>query len=59
MKRTGVFVLLYCLSQLPATALARDMDEQYAVFGVGGDNCAAYRSQETRQALLNAGITAG
>jgi len=42
MKRTGVFALLYCLSQLPATALARDMDEQYAVFGVGGDNCATY-----------------
>jgi len=35
-------MLLYCLAQLPVTALARDMDEQYAVFGVGGDNCATY-----------------
>jgi hypothetical protein len=42
MKRTGIFMLLYCLCQLPATTLARDMDEQYAVFGVGGENCATY-----------------
>ncbi len=35
-------MLLYCLAQLPATALARDMDDQYAVFGVGGENCATF-----------------
>ena len=27
---------------LGGTAQARDMDDQYAVFGVGADNCAAY-----------------
>jgi hypothetical protein len=42
MKTTGLILLLLCLPQLPATALARDMDDQYAVFGVGGENCATY-----------------
>lgn len=41
MNRTGLILLMYCLS-LSMTALARDMDDQYAVFGVGGDNCATY-----------------
>lgn len=42
MNRTGLILLVYCLSHLPLTALARDMDDQYAVFGVGADNCATY-----------------
>jgi hypothetical protein len=35
---------LLVLSSLSCTnlSLARDMDGQYAVFGVGGENCAAY-----------------
>lgn len=32
--------IVACLAN-PA-ALARDMDEQYAVFGVGGENCATF-----------------
>ncbi len=42
MHRTGLILLMVCLSHVPTTVLARDMDEQYAVFGVGSDNCATY-----------------
>lgn len=35
----AVFSLALCTT---ATGIARDMDEQYAVFGVGGENCATY-----------------
>jgi hypothetical protein len=37
--RAGVLAITLGVS---ATSLARDMDDQYAVFGVGGDNCATY-----------------
>ncbi|HHH42752.1 MAG TPA: hypothetical protein ENK49_01315 [Gammaproteobacteria bacterium] len=44
MKRTSHAFLLATLLNLAGVlpAAARDMDEQYAVFGVGSDNCAAY-----------------
>lgn len=45
MKRTShAFLLVALLLNLACVlpAAARDMDEQYAVFGVGSDNCAAY-----------------
>lgn len=43
MKRIPL-VLLFFLGGLitPLNAGARDMDDQYAVFGVGAENCAAY-----------------
>ena len=43
MKRTPVALILF-FTGLLATAggQARDMDDQYAVFGVGGENCATY-----------------
>ena len=38
-----VSLIVFCLALgTAATAVARDMDEQYAVFGVGGENCATY-----------------
>lgn len=33
-------ILSTCI--LAAPALARDMDEQYAAFGIGGENCATF-----------------
>ncbi len=43
MYRTSFFSLLLILglSHTPVS-VAKDMDEQYAVFGVGAENCAAY-----------------
>lgn len=43
MPRKTLFLLSFLASMLsmPA-ATARDIDDQYAVFGVGADNCAAY-----------------
>jgi len=45
MNRMSLFSLLFVfLSGLTHTlpSAARDMDEQYAVFGIGADNCASY-----------------
>ena len=45
MKRTShAFLLVALLLNLSCVlpAVARDMDEEYAVFGVGSDNCAVY-----------------
>jgi len=40
MTRTGALLLGALL--FTSAAQSRDMDDQYAVFGVGGENCAAY-----------------
>lgn len=43
MKRIAHISPLFAACMLvTATTEARDMDDQYAVFGVGADNCAAY-----------------
>lgn len=43
MKRTTCLsALMLTTSIFTATVQSRDMDEQYAVFGVGAENCAAY-----------------
>lgn len=43
MKRVPLVVTLFFTSLIVTPpVLARDIDEQYAVFGVGGENCAAY-----------------
>lgn len=42
MKRTAVPAFLTLCLTFAGTGTARDMDGQYAVFGVGSDNCAAY-----------------
>jgi len=43
MKRmTSLCALLLLGAALFTTAQARDMDDQYAVFGVGAENCATY-----------------
>lgn len=43
MKRTACYGILMILSSIVSTTTnARDMDDQYAVFGVGGENCASY-----------------
>ncbi len=45
MNRTSFFLLLPVLVlglAYPLPGAARDMDEQYAVFGVGAENCAGY-----------------
>ena len=42
MKRIWQPVLLILALSITTTGIARDMDEQYAVFGVGGENCATY-----------------
>ncbi len=43
MTRITRLSVLFLITSLFATcAAARDMDDQYAVFGVGAENCAAY-----------------
>jgi hypothetical protein len=42
MKRILQPILLILALSVTQTGIARDMDEQYAVFGVGGENCATY-----------------
>jgi len=43
MKRmTCLRTLLLAASLLASAAQSRDMDDQYAVFGAGAENCAAY-----------------
>ena len=43
MKRmTRLLALLFITGLFTTSAWSRDMDDQYAVFGVGAENCAAY-----------------
>ena len=39
---TCLYTLAFTASLFTTTARSRDMDDQYAVFGVGAENCAAY-----------------
>ena len=42
MKWTAGLVALTAACAMNSATMARDMDEQYAVFGVGGEDCATY-----------------
>jgi hypothetical protein len=42
MKWIAPLAVYTTLLILTGAAMARDMDDQYAVFGVGGENCASY-----------------
>lgn len=42
MKRIVNLAIFAAALAVTGTAAARDMDDQYAVFGVGGENCATY-----------------
>jgi len=42
MKRIPGLAVFAAACLLTGTACARDMDDQYAVFGVGAENCATY-----------------
>jgi hypothetical protein len=42
MKRIVIPAILASTLVICGTTPARDMDEQYAAFGVGGENCATY-----------------